>query len=329
MVTVPANFGAVFQKNPFSLSGNAINPLESAVLANDVGMVKLLLENSSKKYFSPFLRAFDKLPLICVAVQKGYGEIVELLISKDRTLKSENEKAREKERDVRNQYWGEALRWAADKGWVEMVRSLYVELDDIDFRDSKGNTALMRAAAGGHLLLVNDLLFHGADINAKNIDGETPLTLAVFKQDLGVVDALLGHATRLGDAGIDLEAAGMGGLTAMELAVILHAISQNGAAGGVDGNPPVDTKVAEDIISALRVSGAAEAVGDVGRIFQAALQRINERELDTATLLVLDELDARGVAAGIALNKALLDHSAIRFMQAQCLLLIKQDWEGR
>jgi hypothetical protein len=187
----------------------------------------------------------------------------------------------------------------------------------------------MCAVAGGHQILVSDLLFHGADLNARNVDGETPLTVAVFKQDYGVVNVLLEHVTRIGDAGIDLEAVGMGGLKAMELAVIQHAISQNAAVGDVDGNRPPDRKVAQDIIAALRVSGAAEAGEDVGSIFQAALQRINESTLDAATMLVLDELNSREVAAGIALNKALLDHSAIRFMQAQSLLLLKQDWACR
>ena len=71
-----------------------------------------------------------------------------------------------------------SLMWAAQDGYLAMVRFLVAEGADIHLRDANGWTALMWAADGGHFEVAKFLVDHGADVNAQNNAGETALMRA-------------------------------------------------------------------------------------------------------------------------------------------------------
>ncbi len=72
-----------------------------------------------------------------------------------------------------------SLMWAAQDGYLAMVRFLVSEGADIHVRDENGWTALMKATVSGHLDAVRFLVDRGADVNARNESGDTALTWAV------------------------------------------------------------------------------------------------------------------------------------------------------
>lgn len=317
MVTIRAHYRVEIptERSPFSVKNSA---LANAVDSNNIDAVKYWLENllGGEPSFLDVL--WDNSPLICVAAKKGYSEIADLLIAHDRVL------ANEKHIPKRDHCYGEALNWAVSEGHTEIVHSLCVALDSVDFRDAKGNTALMTAVSAGDRLLVNQLLFYGADINAISIDGDTPLTIAVLRQDLEMVHALLGHGTANDDSSVHLDSAGLGGLNAMELAVVLRAAQEKKAAGRADGIQAQPIEVAEQIIHALRFYGFAEAEGSAGEICEVASLRISEGKLDVATGLLLDELNARGVVGDVVpykanISHAQIEHDDIRHLRSQYL----------
>ena len=311
MVTVNNNFAPNYFK-PYSFpAANNISPLEAAIELNDIVKVKSLLEDNSPST-DLFLRSgAGGPPLILAAVNMGCNEIVDLLIASKHQLPG----------DEREKSWREALTLAAQGGNAEVVHSLCLALGGVDQRGVMGSTALLSAVQGGHLLLVNALLFYGADINTKNISSGTPLTSAVYKQNLDVVHALLAHEARNGDSGrrLDLNAAGLGGLTAMELAVIMRAAAQKEAAeiarlkkleeleglAKLEGGDELEeddglvestkTRIANEIVEVLRLSGAVEVEKDVDEIFGSVFLWSREAP-DAATSLLLDELKEPHVA---------------------------------
>ena len=72
-----------------------------------------------------------------------------------------------------------SLMWAAQDGYLAMVRFLVSEGADIHVRDENGWTALMKATVGGHLDVVRFLVDRGADVNARNASGDTAWTWAI------------------------------------------------------------------------------------------------------------------------------------------------------
>lgn len=62
----------------------------------------------------------------------------------------------------------------------EIVLALLEHIEDINRKDSVGNTALHRAASQGRLSIVKALLDAGADINAKNCKDRTPADMAAM-----------------------------------------------------------------------------------------------------------------------------------------------------
>ena len=60
-----------------------------------------------------------------------------------------------------------SLMWAAQDGYLALVRFLVSEGADIHMRDENGWTALMWATVGGHLALVRFLVSEGVDVNAR------------------------------------------------------------------------------------------------------------------------------------------------------------------
>lgn len=66
------------------------------------------------------------------------------------------------------------LHWAADRGYLDMVRYLIeIVKIDINCRDNEQQTALHYAAACGHVEISRLLIQLGADTEAKDVDGKT------------------------------------------------------------------------------------------------------------------------------------------------------------
>lgn len=80
-----------------------------------------------------------------------------------------------------------SLMWAAQDGYLAMVRFLVAEGADVHIRDANGWTALMWAADGGHFEVAKFLVAHGADVNAQNNAGWTALMKAAMEGHLEVV----------------------------------------------------------------------------------------------------------------------------------------------
>lgn len=83
-----------------------------------------------------------------------------------------------------------ALRDAARRGDVSMLRRLLAEQLDVDARDANGRTALMLAVIQGHQEAVTTLLAAGADPNATDASGTTPLQAALAGAHTAIAAAL-------------------------------------------------------------------------------------------------------------------------------------------
>lgn len=131
---------------------------------------------------------------------------------------------------------GTALRMAASGGHHDVVKLLLDRGADVNARDQEGLTALIKAAWGSHPEVVRLLLDKGADVNTKDNYGWTALTWAVDlrygEPDLDLVKLLkdrgakmtltaaaclgdLKEARRLINAGVDINAQGENGTTAL------------------------------------------------------------------------------------------------------------------
>ncbi|MEG1768514.1 MAG: ankyrin repeat domain-containing protein [Comamonas sp.] len=242
--------------------------LENAVKSNDIESVKSFFARDSNN-ISYCRSVSGSVPLIAMAAESGYEEIVDFLIASKHQLP----------KDERDFAFGLAMERAARAGHANVVHSLLAALDKVDCWCDKG-TALMAAVSGGHVLLVNSLLFYGADINAINFHGETSLTLAVSSQNVEVLHALLGHM------GLDINAAGTGGFTAMELASILLLVHENKAMGGESAKT---MEVAREIFHALRLAGCDAMEKSADQIFTDAYYR-SRGEPDSATLRFMEAM---------------------------------------
>lgn len=69
-----------------------------------------------------------------------------------------------------------ALIWAAEEGHSKYVEEFF-SCEDVNARDSEGETAFMKASSYGHLQVMEKLLPY-SEVDARNNDGETALLLA-------------------------------------------------------------------------------------------------------------------------------------------------------
>ena len=94
------------------------------------------------------------------------------------------------------------LRDAATKGNLETVKDFLSKGAAVDGATEFGATALIFAADRGHLEVVRTLIEHGADVNHKDATyGSTPITWAAYGGHADIVTLLLSKgATDAGDA---------------------------------------------------------------------------------------------------------------------------------
>ena len=93
--------------------------------------------------------------------------------------------------DLKDSYGQTPLLWAARCGHEVVVKLLLEESAKIDSKDNKGRTPLTRAAMCGGEVVVSLLLEEGAEIESKDCDGMTPLSWAACYGQEAVVKLLL------------------------------------------------------------------------------------------------------------------------------------------
>jgi ankyrin repeat protein len=126
-----------------------------------------------------------------------------------------------------------ALVWAAQNGWIDVVRTLLEAKADVNVRDNLGLTPLERVVdVGGKPELLELLIKAGADVNIQypsQIDpGRTLLMMAVSEGKAATVDALI-------KAKADVSLADRSGNTALTIAIsddhpeLIAALLKSGA----------------------------------------------------------------------------------------------------
>ncbi|MCE9507221.1 MAG: ankyrin repeat domain-containing protein [Alphaproteobacteria bacterium] len=96
--------------------------------------------------------------------------------------------------DLRNQFGGTALNYAALRGQMGIVELLIEKGASIDLPDNNGDTPLMCAAIKGHRELVLRLLEKGASFDKTNHEGKTALILAEDREQAETAALILRHA---------------------------------------------------------------------------------------------------------------------------------------
>jgi len=148
--------------------------LFDAVIRGDVEGVKLWLERE----VDPNVKVGGSTPLH-VAAERGYVEIVELLLSRKWRVEVD---ARDGRGFTPLQYACFGLLHAGPVSvgrYRDVVVALLRRGADPDVRDEEGNTVLHWAASRRHGWVVDLLVRYGADLYAKNKRGRTPLDVAV------------------------------------------------------------------------------------------------------------------------------------------------------
>ena len=113
-----------------------------------------------------------------------------------------------------------ALMTAARTGKADAVKVLLAHGADVNFKESRrGQTALMWAAAEGNTAVAEELVEHGADLHARTKGNFTPLLFAVREGRIGTMQALLKAGANVNETWQAGRAAGVGGISAMVLAV--------------------------------------------------------------------------------------------------------------
>lgn len=138
-------------------------PLMSAVRADNLAMVKLLVESGA---WINYLNSSVGNSL-SLAAANGNEEIVAYLIAHGAYLNNSNRN------DVT------PLMAAASNGHTSVVKKLVTASADINMTDRDGNSALMRALANGHTASAEQLIDSGADVTIANASGMTALLIAV------------------------------------------------------------------------------------------------------------------------------------------------------
>lgn len=133
--------------------------LKRAVAQNDIDKVKLLVK--ARVDLRP--QNWDEIPVLVIAAQRGYTDIVRILIAANA--------------NVNSGYAQLPLHSAAAGGHLTIVRDLIEAGACIRTQDNEGHTAIMKAAAAGQLPIVRFLLMKGARLGAANTS-QTVFTLA-------------------------------------------------------------------------------------------------------------------------------------------------------
>ncbi|QRK11462.1 ankyrin repeat domain-containing protein [Archangium violaceum] len=180
---------------------HGMTPLLWAARQGHASLVQLLLARGA----DVSMRDARGATALMIAAERGHLEVTRLLVP--RTGPDER---------------GEALRYAAGTGRIELVEWLLDEADAaLEFGGTDGRTPLTCAILGGHTALAEELLRRGADVEARSSgvlhcesredSGWHPLHHAADRRHALLVQLLL-------DAGARVDAPSTGGTTPLMLA---------------------------------------------------------------------------------------------------------------
>ena len=142
-------------------------------------------------------------PAVCLAVERGYSKLVDLLCSRNCSTSSQDREEMS------------PLHLAAIYGYIEVAAILLDNRADVNYRKAgHGDTALHIAAANKKVDMVSFLLSRGAKVDVLNSDGKTPLMHAAANGDLEAARLLM-------EAGANPLLQDKGGNTAL----LLHSAS--------------------------------------------------------------------------------------------------------
>jgi len=102
------------------------------------------------------------------------------------------------------------LHLAAQRGYVEGIRKLLAQGEDVNGRDERGRTALHYAGGRGNVETIELLLDGKADVNAQDASGVTPLQFAAAQGRSRAAAVLLEHGADItlknaaGDTAVDV-----------------------------------------------------------------------------------------------------------------------------
>lgn len=135
-------------------------------------------------------------PLI-VASEKGYTNIVDLLLTSKgdpKLLRLDHSRANP---DLTDWVGKTALMYAAKKGYTDIVKLLLENGANPDKKDESKNTALILASLYGHESIVKLLLEYGADLDVKDSDKGTALIYAVKEKYFNIARLLLDYGAKI------------------------------------------------------------------------------------------------------------------------------------
>ena len=167
-------------KKNLDLFVNAANeegntPLFYAIDANNIDVVKLLIENGAN------INQHNNGGHTSLhwASVKGHKRIVKYLVKRGIDINILNDKK------------NTSVLIASELGHEDIVKFLVEHDANINLQDIDGDTPLLMAARTNHENIVKFLVEHGADINVKNKKGDSPLICAAKKRNLNLVRYLI------------------------------------------------------------------------------------------------------------------------------------------
>lgn len=171
-------------------------PLHLAVRKGQGSVVRILVENNSANIEC---KSSGCLTALHMAARRGHLEILEMLLGYNAEV------------DCVDDFGKTPLHFAIEGGHTTVAKMLLEHGSDKSLVTTDGDTPLHVAASRGHLDIVETLLFFGADIESKDNKERTPLCCAIENRKCAVVRALL-------DGGSNLEYRGKYGLTGLHVA---------------------------------------------------------------------------------------------------------------
>ncbi|MBZ8180126.1 ankyrin repeat domain-containing protein [Oscillatoria salina] len=185
---------------------NPIRKIQSAALKGDIETVRNCLE----KGVDPDIRAGQYIAPICIATNRGYQEIVELLIEHGADINQGLDEedgvnpllaaAIEQHSELEAMYLELdakiGIHYAALRGDVEKVISFIQQEQPLNSKRNRGMTPLHLAAMGGHGDVVELLLNNGADINFGAEVSDAPLHQAVRYDCRDIVELLIDRGAK-------------------------------------------------------------------------------------------------------------------------------------
>ena len=153
--------------NVNATDARASTPLHYAAMQGDIGIVRLLLENSAIFYAKTVSGDYPgETPLTYHRLRRSPEEIAELLLAHGADV------------NATDQYIYTPLRRTVDQGHLTLAELLIEHGADITTTDGSGVTLLHVVARKGHIAIAEMLITRGLDINAMDSAGFTPLDYA-------------------------------------------------------------------------------------------------------------------------------------------------------